>query len=73
MTNYDNIDKLILPFIDDSYNNVDVRSLANLCCSISAAYLKKELYYNRSYSPIVFENSSDLNTVSSVQIDPLFN
>ncbi len=38
---------LILRILEDSYNDQDLKLSINFCTSISAAYLKNELYYNR--------------------------
>ncbi len=63
---------LINRIIDGSYNRQDLKQFINLCTSISAAYLKNELYYNRIYFPIVHENSNDLKDISLDLIAPLF-
>ena len=64
---------LIIRICDGSYNHEDLISFVNLCTSLSAAWVKNELYYNRLNFPIVFENDNDLYVVSSIQNDQLFN
>ncbi len=63
---------LINRIIDSSYNHQDLKQFINLCCSISAAYLKNELYYNRIYFPIVHADGNDLKDISLDLIAPLF-
>ncbi|NHZ87044.1 MAG: hypothetical protein GWP19_14425 [Planctomycetia bacterium] len=63
---------LINRIIDGSYNRQDLKLFINLCTSISAAYLKNEIYYNRIYFPIVHQDDSDLKDISLDLIAPLF-
>ena len=65
-------DLLIGRILDDTYTHQDVIQFINLCTSISAAYLKNELYYNRIYFPIVQDNNSELKDISLDLIAPLF-
>ena len=63
---------LIDRIIDGSYSHQDLNQFINLCSSISAAYLKNELYYNRLYFPILNEVDNDLKDISLDLIAPLF-
>lgn len=73
MTNIDNIHNLLIArIIDGNYQPQDLNCFVNLCSSISAAYLKNELYYNRLYFPIINKDDNDLKDISLDLIAPLF-
>ena len=65
-------DLLIGRILDDTYTPQDVIQFVNLCTSISAAYIKNELYYNRIYFPIVQDNHNEIKDISLDLIAPLF-
>ena len=67
-----NYNKLINKIISNSYNHYELENFVNLCTSISAAYLKNELYYNRVYFPIVLDNDNEIKDISLDLIAPLF-
>ncbi|NHZ85276.1 MAG: hypothetical protein GWP19_05280 [Planctomycetia bacterium] len=63
---------LISRIIDGCYSHQDLKLFINLCSSISAAYLKNEMYYNRIYFPIVIKDDIELKDISLDLIAPLF-
>ena len=69
---YSNYNTLITRILDNSYNYQDLNLFVNLCSSISAAYLKNELFYNRLYFPIINKDDNDLKDISLDLIAPLF-
>ena len=71
-TNVNINNPLIKRIIDDSYSHQDINEFINICSSISAAYLKNEIYYSRLYFPIVIENDNELKDTCLDLIAPLF-
>lgn len=67
-----NSEKLISRILNGSSEHNDVNDFINLCSSISAAYVKNEIYYNRLYFPIVNEGDNDLKDICIDLIAPLF-
>jgi len=63
---------LIIRICDGSYNHEDLISFVNLCTSLSAAWVKNELYYNRLYFPIIYKEDHELKDICLDLIAPLF-
>jgi len=63
---------LIKNILSNSYNHIELENFVNLCTSISATYLKNELFYNRLYFPIKNKDDNDLKDISLDLIAPLF-
>lgn len=72
MISNNNYESLISRILNGSSKLNDINDFVNLCCSISAAYLKNELYFNRIYFPIFKENNEELKDISLDLIAPLF-
>ena len=63
---------LIISILEGGQAHQKLAEFINLCCSISAAYLKNELYYNRLYFPIIYKEDHELKDICLDLIAPLF-
>jgi len=71
-TSINNNNLLIIRILENSYNHKELQEFIHLCCSISAAYLKSELYQNKIYFPIIYNSDEEIIDNALDLIAPLF-